>query len=648
MECTGRTRYFHWAGSSGTSRDLSISQTKNLLITKDYVARPLPILEPHLRNLDMKSFQGCILQMATQDGTPIENPEPYILLLNELINVDNWIISGERNKDFIFHTHCMIKTSARSDSQRRSLNTAFQNLKLTETMFLLCNGEPQFDCLKIQRAYRPSSLMMYICKNPEWIVSNHDPYLQMTYDINTHDLNARFKTEEGPEISPEMNSMSKELTEAITTHNCKSLEDLMRVEPAIISKYLHKPGLLTIVQNCLSFVKATRGTWSLHTFSEFDPNPETIHKYLLHQGINPTHFDETFHSWITKQSGKKNTLLLLGPSNTGKTSFISNLKKLVSWGEVVNGSNFNYEALVDCYLGIYEEPLISPENAEKFKQIAGGEETSIAIKYKKPHILPRTPLLMTSNHVPWRFCTAEQKAMENRMFIFHCNQPVLNVHYYPRTSNTGCKCRYCQASTGSSSPISSTESTAVPRTEQSICTGELSTRTISQSEMGTGPLLDPGEGTSRGPITSITDSRSTNTSSTTCSSSTGIERFFRSQPEFRPINTRDRIYNSGSMSKQHVESGQHRTDHERNMGGNGTTGGRIGPRNGNTLTEHNYPTTMGTKKRHKTQQKIPISSKQSKMDRTLGAKVGANKLDMYIPDKSDWQEYLSFIYHIYG
>nr|WPD49025.1 MAG: nonstructural protein 1 [Protoparvovirus sp.] len=656
VECTRPLRYLLWLGVTGTSRDISAQQAETILINKDYVASPMPLVESQCRNINMKTFQCCILQLSNYDGTPIDEPIAYALLLNELTCVDNWIITGETNDDKIFHCHCLLKTNSRSDSSRRSIYTAHTNIRNNDTMLYYCNGDSTLDVLKIQKCHKPDSLLAYALKNPQWVMSNHDKYLQLSYDIEQHELNARFKQEKSTEIgTPEMSPIAQEIISIIIQHSCKSIEDIFRNAPDIMCKYLQKPGLNTIVQNCLSFVKATKGSWSLKNFEHFEPDPETIHKYLLHQGIQPSDFDQKFHSWITKKSGKKNTILLYGPSNTGKTSFITGLKANVPWGECINGTTFNFEALVDQYMAVWEEPLIGPETAEKFKQIAEGIPTSIPIKYRKPYLLDRTPLMMTSNHHPWRFCTSEQDAMQNRMFIFNCNHAVQDSYYYPRASEQSCKCRYCTASRGGAHDDGVASLANVQRAKQPLSTGEQSIRTDPINTMGSGSVLDPGEGTSssnnstRGSTSNSTDISSTNTTITTCSSSSTIEQYFRPGGRTESSSSSDRIYNTGSVTEQHVESKINRGCDDSDSSRDGTTDrdNRRG-RTGKVTQKRHNTVQLDTSKRGTQKKTVQIRAKQPKLDRSMGAKVGANKLIMFIPSKEDWQTYLSYLHHIYG
>lgn len=368
--------------------------------------------------MNMKTFQCGILLLSDYDGNPIDDVLPYVLLLNDLTDVNHWFITGEYNADGIFHTHCLLLTTRRTDSIKRSLSTSHESLSHSDTFKRLWKADSTLDIAKMQKCHKPESMFGYVMKAPKWIASNHMPYIDYSTSLNTWNLNEKFKQPKEQNVSADVNKITEDILNIVLEHQCKTLEDCMKCDPETMSKYLHRPGLLQIVNNCITFAKATGTTMKIEMFFKYDCNPEKIHQILLHQGINVPDFDLAFFNWITKTHSKKNTIVLYGPSNTGKSTFVAPLKHIFSWGEVVNGNNFNFEALIDQSLGYWEEPLINAELAEKCKQVFEGMETMIPVKYKKPMLLQRTPIIMTTNHLPWRYCSNEEIPFKNRMWIF--------------------------------------------------------------------------------------------------------------------------------------------------------------------------------------------------------------------------------------
>lgn len=649
-------------GSKSTGGDLNRHQAQAVLIDKDFAATPLSEVEKTLKLFNMKEWQCCIVQISFQNADPIIDPIAYALLFNNLSNVSNWVCSGEFNEHKIFHVHCMLQTNSRSDSAKRTMENEWQKLSKAATFISMFGTDCTSDCLKIQRCHKPESMMGYLMKDPTWVMSNSDRVLQTMYDIDAWQLNARFKTK--PEVAePEMQEITKTLIDIIIAGGCKTVADIMRQSPEAVAKYLHKPGLGQIMGNCLTYVEATGGAWELALFDKYDPNPEAIHKCLLHQGISPVEFDEIFHKWITKQHPKKNTIVLQGPSNTGKSSFIAGLKACVPWGEIVNGNNFQFEGLAGNVIGCWEEPLCSPEAAEKTKQIFEGMTCSIPIKYKKPHMLPRTPIIVTTNHNIWRFCTAEEDAFRNRMHIFFFEQPVQNTNYTPRISEHRCKCRYCTASSRCSPSHGESEPCGVQRANEPLPTGEQwSIRTEhSAADVCSGSMRDPGEGTSRSYYSSpgCSSTRAEECSSDTTghpssSSSSAVELL--GYQRYRSSHTGDRMGHTEPESGEYVEPYNPRRDPSSDSGATGEYSARqqflkrhygatgYYPLQRNMLTELG---SMGPPS--KKAKEISVLTKQQRVDRVLSAKMTHPiKLPMYVPQKGDWAEYLSWLYHIYG
>lgn len=600
--------------------------------------------------LNMKEWQCGIFQINDSQGDPIIDPIPYALFLNNLTMCNGWCITGEYNKDGIFHTHAMLRTGARSDSVRRSMLVVWQNL-LLNSEFQHIVGGPQctMDCLKLQRCHKPSSMMEYMMKNPEWVMSTDERWLDFLYNIDKWGLNYRFKKQlEEPqehETAPEINQMSKEIIDLIIGAGCKTFEDCLRHGGVVMSKYLHRPGLKAIVDNCLQFVKSTGHRWQLSLFEAYDPDPSAIHKVLLHQGIRPTDFDPIFHKWITKGDTKRNCICIQGPSNTGKSAFVSGLKQCVVWGEIVNGQTFMFEGLCETVLGFWEEPLCSPEAAEKTKQVLEGMATSIPVKYKKPFLLPRTPILITTNHDLWRFCSTEEEAFKNRMWIFTFYQAVQNCSYSPRAVEPSCQCGYCFGSRGRSLGVGGASLGGMQTTEQPVSTGEQSSGTESNTDVRTGSMHGAGERASGSPssTSSSTDQQCTDPTESGFSAPRPVSRHVG---QFRIVSARyDQCRSTRvRISVQSDEgAGSSSRDTSKTRGGTNRRGAH-GTRD--TRGKHASSVSVDTPSTETNQEEIPVKTKKPR----LGGKMGPSKvtLPMQVPIKEEWQQYLSYLYHWYG
>lgn len=601
------------------------------------------MIEAEEKLWNMRSYIGGVLQITDCNGDVIENPIVYSNILNNMQCNDEWIAIGEKNKDKIFHVHTLARTNVRIDSFKRTLLSIWKNVQ-THTAFVSEFGTSTLDMVKGQKAHKPCALLQYMCKGPEWIVSNNEKLLQMTFDIETWDLGARFRTQTDntPDID-KANPMVQELLQVIIEHNCKSVEDVMKKGADIMVKHLHKAGISSIIQNCLTYAKCVGKTWSLKQYGSVVSDPSAIHGILLCQGINPSDFDYTFWQWITKRHAKRNTIHIFGPSNTGKSCFFSGLGKCCPGGEIVNGNSFNFEGLIDQYWGKWEEPLCSPEIAEKCKQIFEGMETAIPVKFKRPFQLPRTPIAITTNSMIWEWCRNQEGPFRNRMWFYDFKHDMSNGTFTPRTIEPSCQCRYCELSRGGTPCAGSSTTTRVPRTKQStqkqLDTGNDSTKSAvgsrSLSDTTGGSRSTDSTGSSSGEPSSDTTTRSS-TSSTT----SGIHR---SDPEHRSSSTDERICSTATGSTGSMESDSSgRCDrHDSRQLGMGRTTRRNVTRQHTKSDEILSPmVSMGGSTAKKPKMALQVQTEKQQLGGELGPKL-------IVPDKPEWASYLSYIYHRY-
>ncbi|QBJ04585.1 NS1 [Tasmanian devil-associated chapparvovirus 1] len=403
------------------------------------------ILEEQLSAFDFVHCHCCVIKIDDTDeptnciGLPV-----YCSVVSAVKSCTRWILITERNDSGVVHAHVIIASLSRNDSLRRSLVTCMGLYNLNSHTNL------ELNLLKCAKAHKPRAILGYMLKNPIEIASNNAAWLDLSFSITQHRLHEPYaarakdkqkkKLEVEDEIGPsDMLPITKDICNIMQRCGGYSLEDCIKEDSQLMGKYLHRPGLQGIVNNCAAWVKAQRMKWNIGSYKHWPPCPWYIHSWCIYQDIPTYEFDVAFYQWITQGIDKRNTLVFWGPSNTGKSAFISGLKQAVEWGEICNGnSGFNYEGLVGKHIGVWEEPLISSDAAEKAKQVLEGMYCSINIKWKAPTMLPRIPIIMTTNHAPWRHCSQEENAMRNRMTIWYCS------HSFPRQPGTCCpSCELC-------------------------------------------------------------------------------------------------------------------------------------------------------------------------------------------------------------
>ncbi|KAJ7375283.1 hypothetical protein OS493_002031 [Desmophyllum pertusum] len=136
---------------------------------------------------------------------------------------------------------------------------------------------------------------------------------------------------------------------------------------------------------------------------------------------------QMFDEILSKRLTKINAIVLHGDSNAGKSIVLNSAFKVYpDWGMMYQGitNNFMFEGLEDMEVCIWEEALFSPNQQETIKLVLEGAETSVAAKYRKNVMIPRVPIGITCNVIPWRaiLIQAHQTAFVNRCHILQCNE----------------------------------------------------------------------------------------------------------------------------------------------------------------------------------------------------------------------------------
>nr|QKE54990.1 MAG: nonstructural protein [Parvoviridae sp.] len=270
-----------------------------------------------------------------------------------------------------------------------------------------------------------------IDKDTSQFCSGSKALLDTAFTIATSDTH-RWKHEheqdtvDGLEMHPSHVKMVQDFTKSMIKHKTTDLKELGERDPAIITKYAHR-NIASVVRNLALTMKPHELIPTIE--DQFKPELYLnwgywkINLFLAYQNVSILEFRKTFRDWILQRDPKKNTIVLHGVSNSGKSAFIKGLKQIFKYGEIVNGSTFMFDNCVNKQLLVWEEPLVGSDSAEKVKQVLEGAETKINIKNVSAQTLRRTPVIITTNSPLWRHCSQEQSAFQNRMTIFSFNKP---------------------------------------------------------------------------------------------------------------------------------------------------------------------------------------------------------------------------------
>ncbi|GFU19424.1 hypothetical protein NPIL_31701 [Nephila pilipes] len=331
---------------------------------------------------------------------------------------DPFILISELSKEGVMHWHMIWLTSKRSDNAKRLLQTYFSSV--STNFSITC-----------QQVRSLKHLLKYILKEPLTIgVANSTHFSNYVYALySSADI---YKKPTNTDCNP----IIRELLDTMKKYNEYSYEGLMKLAPDVMLKYLHKPNLEQIVNNCKLFYLRKKDVVNIleRALSGWEGgNPFRIWLYLTYQGVSPGNFFMDMWNILFRTTDKINVLCLYGPSNTGKTSFVRPLLEIFSFGEIVSGGQFMFSNYVNKELLIWEEPLIGPDYVEMCKRVFEGMTTQVPIKFKNAQTLYRTPIIMTTNKYPWHYCQSDKGAILNRMILYEFNK---GATYFPNFSET--------------------------------------------------------------------------------------------------------------------------------------------------------------------------------------------------------------------
>lgn len=344
-----------------------------------------------------------VVVVRDSNNIPINNSVP---IANILTNIsDDFIVVGEISPPNVHHTHFLMKTTRRIDVVRRSILTEIDKMTY------------KIDICKLSTCRVWTGMFMYLLKNPLLVFASSENLANLAYTAIEKGMSLRYLHKEKKNVKP----IVKIINGVIQKYQCVTVEQVFKHGYEELEEYLHMSSLQATISNCLLHYQSATNNFDPKSF-KYAPfkDPEIIHRILNFQNINTEEFDLIFWRWITKTNDKKNTIILYGPSNSGKSCFIRGLLQLVPSGHIVNTSSpFFAEGICGKQIACWEEPLLMQEQADMFKLIAEGSIVSIAQKFKKPYIHEGCPLIITTNHEITRFCTSEQIAIENRSITFN-------------------------------------------------------------------------------------------------------------------------------------------------------------------------------------------------------------------------------------
>lgn len=168
------------------------------------------------------------------------------------------------------------------------------------------------------------------------------------------------------------------------------------------------------------------GEWRDAQYYDVGTSLQALNAWTKYNGISFDTFIRTVVKIMDRQQPKMNTLLILGPSNSGKSIMLKRtLEPIVPFncqiGAVGSASQFLWQRVAGSRAVFIEECRLDPSHIETAKLVFGGEPATVDIKCKPQQRAMRSPVFITSNHLPWVLAqsSADRTALENRTFVFN-------------------------------------------------------------------------------------------------------------------------------------------------------------------------------------------------------------------------------------
>lgn len=185
-------------------------------------------------------------------------------------------------------------------------------------------------------------------------------------------------------------------------------EDMVREEPELLLMLESSGGTKLIEQllNMLHIHFTQTFTAMTMITTRYDEDSIIINtenkamKLLLFQGYNPFQAGHWLCCVLNKSSGKQNTISFYGPASTGKTNIAKAIVNACLLYGCVNHSNKGF-VFNDCAAKLivwWEECVMHADWVEPAKCIFGGTEFRIDRKHKDSMLLPKTPVIISTNH----------------------------------------------------------------------------------------------------------------------------------------------------------------------------------------------------------------------------------------------------------
>jgi hypothetical protein len=156
--------------------------------------------------------------------------------------------------------------------------------------------------------------------------------------------------------------------------------------------------------NCNPIFSAGYEDYDKYYYSKED-SVDIMIKFLTYQFYDQQEhvlqFVTDLYNVLEKIIPKQNSILVFSPPECGKSWFFDPfMNYYLCVGKICTVNRYQPFGLQECYakrLVHWNEPNYDPELIDKFKELLGGDTTTVAVKYMPDMIVYRTPFIITTN-----------------------------------------------------------------------------------------------------------------------------------------------------------------------------------------------------------------------------------------------------------
>lgn len=217
---------------------------------------------------------------------------------------------------------------------------------------------------------------------------------------------------------------SQKNTAAVTERVSQTIQKILPQSLNDLSEFFANNGELSLVSHkdysriCQAMLDATKaafrkkpwleimksipiGYFAEESCLDVDASLVWFDKIMEFNKIDPSTFVNDCFKVMEKILPKKNSIIILGPPNSGKTLVMSSLCKSAiffsSCQNFTGNSSFEFQEMISSRCALINEPMITDKTIETMKNVLEGNPTNVDKKYHSAQLLPRTPCFITTN-----------------------------------------------------------------------------------------------------------------------------------------------------------------------------------------------------------------------------------------------------------